>query len=131
MVDLRVVLYAEGPGELGGLARRLPAPGDALGEEHLGAGHILIRRLLVSLDATPRFEAPQRVRARHAKGSDLLHGATKPRAAKAWLAGQLHGRDEGSLRTEIARACDLDVVSKRCRSFARLRNALHEALGTR
>ncbi|MFC1706913.1 DUF4276 family protein [Planctomycetota bacterium] len=79
-MTLRVVLYAEGGGEATGLATRLPAPGDALAEKHLGAGHVLLRRCLERERNVPglavRFEAPLRLRGRQARGGDLLDRAS-------------------------------------------------------
>lgn len=75
---MKVVLYAEGVGETGkGL---LPAPGDVLPEELLGPAHVLVRRGLQRErripEAATQFVAPQRVRARQPKGSDLHHRQT-------------------------------------------------------
>jgi hypothetical protein len=81
MAPLRVVLYAEGAGETAGTTTQLPiAPGSPLREEHLGAAHVLVRR--VSAEARGcdpgeiRFEAPLRRRGRLPRGSDLVHPPT-------------------------------------------------------
>lgn len=77
-MELRVVLYAEGAGETGGVATLLPAPGEPLDDLHLGPAHILVERCLLTdiydHDVKVRFVAPLRipVGARLARGSDLL-----------------------------------------------------------
>lgn len=77
----RVVVYAEGAGELAGSKSLQPAPGSALTEEELGSAHLLVRRCLEksrSLDASNvRFEEPLRTeRGRLAKGSTFHSPAT-------------------------------------------------------
>jgi hypothetical protein len=76
-VSLRIVLYAEGPGDSGGEVTRLPPPGDVLEEHHLGAAHTLVRRCVARESSIPeaavKFLCPLRVLGRHHKGSDLLH----------------------------------------------------------
>jgi len=75
---LRVVVYAEGAGELAGRdTSRQRAPGAPLTELELGAAHLLVRRCLEhSRGLTPegiRFEEPLRSRGKLARGS-MLHG---------------------------------------------------------
>jgi hypothetical protein len=74
------VLYAEGPGEYGGEIRLLPAPTHELADEHLGPGHVLVRRIVAMEANCPieavRFVAPLRLRGRSVRGSDLLVPAT-------------------------------------------------------
>lgn len=76
---MRVVLYAEGAGEVGGTGLP-PAPGRQLGEELLGPGHILLSGAITLARKIPpqaiRFEQPLRTRGRLAKGSDLLSKRT-------------------------------------------------------
>lgn len=76
MSAVRLVLYAEGAGESAGESTLLPAPGEGLREEHLGAAHVLVRRCVVEVGNLPegavRFVSPLRLGARHARGSDLL-----------------------------------------------------------
>lgn len=73
-MSFRVVLYAEGVGELGGGIQ--PAPGDPIPDEALGPAHDLVRRCLEVErripEAATTFVAPLRLRARQARGSDLL-----------------------------------------------------------
>jgi hypothetical protein len=78
---LRVVLYAEGAGEIAGAVSRRLAPCSPLSEDDLGPGHLLVRRTLVSMGAADvRFEAPLKVAGsgalRAASGSDLLKRTT-------------------------------------------------------
>lgn len=89
MKRIRVVLYAEGPGETGGIERQLPPPGEPLSEELLGPGHILLRRCLVeSSEPSGRevvFVAPLKDRrGRTARGSMLLRRQTL-RQLLTWL----------------------------------------------
>ncbi|KFE68492.1 DUF4276 family protein [Hyalangium minutum] len=77
---IRVVVYAEGQGELAGAKRLQPAPGSPLSEEELGSAHLLVRRCMEkarNMD-TPSvcFEEPLRTRGRIAKGSMLLSRET-------------------------------------------------------
>lgn len=87
MSSLRVVVYGEGRGELGGDETRLPPPGQRLEEPMLGAAHLLLRRALVQARALEeddvRFDAPLLVRGRVACGSDLLDAA-RLRGLLAW-----------------------------------------------
>ena len=74
---MRVVLYAEGPGELAGEAGLgPPSPGAPIDEDELGAGHILVRRCVGKVSKIPEqavaFEGPLRHRVRPFKGSDFL-----------------------------------------------------------
>jgi len=73
---MRVVLYAEGIGELGGGGGLQPAPGSPLLDEMLGPAHVLVRRCLEAESRIPpkaiQFVSPLRIGARLAKGSDLL-----------------------------------------------------------
>jgi hypothetical protein len=77
-VSIRVVLYAEGSAEHGGEVRLLPAPGEELAEVHLGAAHLLIRRVVAAAAHCPpdavRFVSPLRIRGRTVRGSDLHVG---------------------------------------------------------
>lgn len=75
----RVVVYAEGQGELAGSMRHDHAPGSPLSEQELGPAHLLVRRCLESareLDpSVVRFEEPLRTgRGRRPRGSDLHNG---------------------------------------------------------
>ena len=85
---IRVVLYAEGPGETGGRERQLPPPGQLLTEDVLGPGHILLRRCLLEGDSADTvevlFEAPLKHRGRTATGSMLHHKRTL-RQLLTWL----------------------------------------------
>ena len=79
-MSLRVVVYAEGPGETGGSAGR-KAPGQELLDDELGAAHVLVRRCLSRGDLIPaaavRFHEPLRTPAGHvARGSDLYNMRT-------------------------------------------------------
>jgi len=81
MSVLRVVLYAEGSGETLGEVSLLPAPGDPLGEQRLGAGHVLARRALAEArgvsPADVQFESPLRTRmGRLPRGGDFLRRST-------------------------------------------------------
>lgn len=77
---LRVVLYAEGAGEMLGSITLLPPPGQPLSEPMLGPAHVLVRRAIerargIHRDEV-RFEAPLRVPpGRLPRGSDLLSKA--------------------------------------------------------
>ena len=51
-MSLRVVLLAEGGGELGAIGLR-PAPGDRLRDEELGAAHVLVARCLERVRGIP------------------------------------------------------------------------------
>jgi hypothetical protein len=85
----RVVVYAEGPGELAGRdMSRQPAPGTILTEEELGAAHLLVRRCLHhSRNLAPesiQFEEPLRTtRGRLARGS-MLHGRDTLQQLLSW-----------------------------------------------
>ncbi|MFP2910092.1 DUF4276 family protein [Pyxidicoccus sp. 3LFB2] len=73
---LRVVIYAEGAGELAGAVRSQRAPSSPLEGEELGAAHLLVRRCLErcrGLDTSLiQFEEPLRTRrGKLARGSDL------------------------------------------------------------
>jgi hypothetical protein len=90
-MSLRVVLYAEGAGELRSehSPGRLPAaPGELLLEEEFGPAHVLVRRTIQKHLGLPegaiRFEGPLRTRGRIACGSDLLHHRTL-RELLTWL----------------------------------------------
>jgi hypothetical protein len=73
----RIVVYAEGAAEALGSITLLPAVGEELREEMLGAAHVLIRRVIAEewslAQEAVRFDAPNRTRGRLARGSDLLH----------------------------------------------------------
>jgi hypothetical protein len=73
-------LLCEGAGEAAGFDTFVPAPGNAFTVENMGAGHLLVRRALARErklpEAAVRFEGPARIRARLARGSDLLHPPT-------------------------------------------------------
>jgi hypothetical protein len=108
MATLRVVLYAEGAGETRGAVSLLPAPGEVLGEEWLGPGHLLIRRAIArSLES-------------------ML-----PRQAKQLLAGWLAQADEAGheAKLRIAATCDLDRLKAACRSFEELLRDLADRRG--
>ncbi len=80
MTQLRVVLYAEGTGELGSVSAR-PPPGEPLPEAHLGPAHLLVRRALAAARRTDPtaivFESPLRLRSgREPRGSDLHEPTT-------------------------------------------------------
>lgn len=83
----KLVLYAEGAGELSGSETRLPPTGVPLPEEMLGAAHVLLRRAaalawnLSELEVS--FSVPNRTRGRHARGSDLLD-RTRLRQLVTW-----------------------------------------------
>jgi hypothetical protein len=77
----RVVIYAEGPGELAGRKRYDRAPGSPLTEMELGAAHLLVRRCLDRCrNLSPEsiiFEEPLRTpRGPRARGSMLLDEGT-------------------------------------------------------
>ncbi|HVG61970.1 MAG TPA: DUF4276 family protein [Hyalangium sp.] len=84
----RVVVYAEGPGELSGSRSLQPAPGTPLTEEELGSAHLLVRRCLektrgLTADSV-HFEEPLRTsRGRLARGS-LLHSRDTLRPLLFW-----------------------------------------------
>jgi hypothetical protein len=84
----RVVVYAEGAGELTGPdTSRQRAPGTLLTENELGAAHLLVRRCLErSRSLAPesiRFEEPLRSRGKLARGS-MLHSRTTLRPLLFW-----------------------------------------------
>lgn len=76
-MPLRVVVYAEGVGEL---AKECPAPGTRLEPEHLGPAHILAQRSLEQSRRIPAraivFEQGLRTNARVPRGSDLHRDRT-------------------------------------------------------
>lgn len=74
---MRIVLYAEGPGEAPtkGLP---PKPRMPLSAAHLGPAHVLIKRILEPTEVV--FEAPLRPRGRVLLGSDLLNTTLVQRA---------------------------------------------------
>lgn len=80
-MSVRIVLLAEGPGELRGeRLENLPeaAPLERLMEEELGVGHILVRRAIAEAASAPpdaiHFQQPLRLKGgRLARGSDLHH----------------------------------------------------------
>jgi len=75
-VKLRITLYAEGFGELGGEWTELPAPGAELAEEHLGAAHSIARTALKAASEPTvhdvAYLSPLRTNARHVRGNDLI-----------------------------------------------------------
>ncbi|MFY0527091.1 DUF4276 family protein [Archangium gephyra] len=84
----RVVVYAEGPGELSGPdTSRQRAPGTSLTEDELGAAHLLVRRCLERSRALAphaiQFEEPLRSRGKLARGS-MLHSRTTLRPLLFW-----------------------------------------------
>jgi len=84
----RVVIYAEGAGELAGSSSLPRAPSSPLTEEELGSAHLLVRRCLErarDLDASlVRFEEPLRTgRGKLARGS-ILHSAATLRPLLFW-----------------------------------------------
>ncbi|HEX8706109.1 MAG TPA: DUF4276 family protein [Myxococcaceae bacterium] len=84
----RVVVYAEGAGELAGPTSFPRAPSSPIPEDELGSAHLLVRRCLErarDLDASlVRFEEPLRTgRGKLARGS-ILHSATTLRPLLFW-----------------------------------------------
>ncbi|MDY7226499.1 DUF4276 family protein [Hyalangium rubrum] len=84
----RVVVYAEGAGELAGTSNFPRAPGSTLLEEELGSAHLLVRRCLEKsrgLDASlVQFEEPLRTgRGKLARGS-ILHSPNTLRPLLFW-----------------------------------------------
>ena len=74
---MRVVVYAEGSRDDFARDAGLPPPGDPLAPEMLGVAHVLVERCCNERSPVGvRFDAPQRVRARLARGSLLLHRMT-------------------------------------------------------
>ncbi|MCA8975576.1 MAG: hypothetical protein KDC98_12710 [Planctomycetes bacterium] len=73
---MRIVLYAEGPGEDRGESAWLPAPGEPLSAQHRGAAHHLVARLLDADRGIPQqavqFVSPLRYQGKPHRGSDLL-----------------------------------------------------------
>jgi len=89
----RVVVYAEGPGELSGPdTSRQRAPGTALTEDELGPAHLLVRRCLEHSRALDphsiQFEEPLRSRGKLARGS-MLHSRTTLRPLLFWADEEL------------------------------------------
>lgn len=85
---IRVVVYAEGAGELAGAKNLQPSPGSRLSEEELGSAHLLVRRCLEKtrgLDSSlVQFEEPLRtMRGKVAKGS-MLHSRDTLRPLLLW-----------------------------------------------
>lgn len=78
MSALRVVLLAEGNGEVGPNAHRGPLSPIAI--EEWGPGHELFARAIALKSQIPReavqYREPLRTRGKVAKGSNLLHGRT-------------------------------------------------------
>ncbi len=78
-MSLRVVLYAEGPGEDRGESPWLAEPGHPLADDSLGAGHILLARTIASVSRIPcaaiQFLSPLRAKGRPHRGSDLTSRA--------------------------------------------------------
>jgi hypothetical protein len=74
--SVRVVLYAEGPGETRGERKDLPTVLEPLEEDHLGPAHFLVRRALAHARGIAEtqvvFLSPLRIRGRPAYGS-VLH----------------------------------------------------------
>jgi len=72
---MRVVLYAEGAGELLGSITQLPPVATSLKDDFLGPAHLLLRRAMMEAWSAPSaaiaFESPKRFRGRLACGSDL------------------------------------------------------------
>ncbi|WP_225413104.1 DUF4276 family protein [Stigmatella hybrida] len=84
----RVVIYAEGAGELAGSKNLQRAPGAMLTEEELGSAHLLVRRCLEKvrhLEASLiHFEEPLRTdRGKLARGSNL-HSPSTLRRLLSW-----------------------------------------------
>lgn len=84
----RVVIYAEGAGELAGALRNQRAPSTPLGPEELGAAHLLVRRCIErhrDLDSSfIQFEEPLRTRrGKLVRGSDL-HSPETLRSLLFW-----------------------------------------------
>ena len=88
MSMLRVVVYAEGAGELTGWDASLPrVPTTPLTENELGAAHLLVRRCIVHARGLApksiRFKEPLRCRGSLAKGS-MLHSPKTLRPLLSW-----------------------------------------------
>ena len=85
---MRIVLYAEGAGELLGTISQLPPVGEALRPESWGPAHELIARMkhepAPASPAELRFDSPKRFRGRLAKGSDL-HNERALRELLSWF----------------------------------------------
>lgn len=84
----RVVVYAEGAGELTGRdTSRQRAPSTPLTEEELGVAHLLVRRCLEHTRELPpesiQFEEPLRSRGKLARGS-MLHSRSTLRPLLFW-----------------------------------------------
>src|SRR5688500_4778323 len=74
-MSVRVVLYGEGPLDLGD-EWPWTAPGNELQEDELGPAHVLVRRAIAQVRTCPeaavRFQAPLRHRTgRHLRGGQL------------------------------------------------------------
>jgi len=85
---VRVVVYAEGQGELKGAKNRKLSPGSPLTEEDLGSAHLLVRRCLERVrgvdPSAVRFEAPlHNTRGKVVKGS-MLHSRDTLRPLLFW-----------------------------------------------
>jgi len=114
-MSLRVVLFAEGSGELlGGIRFGRPRPGESILEDEYGAGHILVQRALGRARGLPEsaihFEVPPKYRGREARGSDLLRRETLRRltiwpsaSARPQLIVLLVDRDGQKSRLDILR----------------------------
>jgi hypothetical protein len=84
----RVVVYAEGAGELAGAKNLQRAPGALLTEEELGSAHLLVRRCLEKVrhleESLIHFEEPLRTdRGKLARGSNL-HSSGTLRRLLSW-----------------------------------------------
>lgn len=89
---MRVVLYAEGPGELGSWGELPPEPTKPLPEHRHGPAHVLVRRILeertTGTESEVRFEVPLRTReGREARGSTLRNPA-ELRRLLSWPPGK-------------------------------------------
>ena len=74
---MKVVLYAEGRGEIAGAAGERPLTRARLPDSNLGAGHLLVKRCLEQAGVPEVcFENPLLHKGREARGSDLLRAKT-------------------------------------------------------
>lgn len=85
----RVVVYAEGPGELAGQDMSRPrAPGMVLHEQELGTAHLLVRRCLERTHALTlnsiHFEEPLRTRRGPMARGSMLHSRDTLRPLLSW-----------------------------------------------
>ena len=145
MSPLRVVLYAEGAGEMLGPVSLLPAPGEPLSEQMLGPAHILARRALTEARGLSagdvRFDSPLRTRTgRLPRGSDLLHPRTllqlltwarpsrQPDLAIVLVDADGDRQRRRKIQSTAAKAAVPTVVAVAAQEFEAWRIADHKAL---